>query len=122
MRDNKVNHKLFAERFKNLRLEKGLTQEELADELLLTRGAIAHYEGANREPSLDNLTKISNYFNVSTEYLLGRTDLKNIDAVAEYMIDKLTELGIIYSDRVDIKELDRYVDYILLFKKVEQKR
>lgn len=65
---------MFANRLKQLRIEKKLTQEELAYILKLSRHTITKYESGDREPDFKILTKIADYFNVSTDYLLGRID------------------------------------------------
>ncbi|WLR50072.1 helix-turn-helix transcriptional regulator [Bacillus tianshenii] len=59
---------------KRLRQSKGLTQTELAKKLDLTRGTYAHYEINKRQPDYETLHKIADFYNVSTDYLLGRTD------------------------------------------------
>lgn len=59
---------------KRLRTEKELTQKELADKLGVTRGSIGLYEQEKRSPDNEMLTKLANFFNVSTDYLLGLTD------------------------------------------------
>ena len=61
----------FAQKLKELRLEKGLTQAETAKELGLSRNAIGNYETGIREPSLEILVKICILFNVTSDYLLG---------------------------------------------------
>lgn len=58
-------------RIKNLRLEKGLTQEQFAIRLGVTKSIISAYESGVRHPSLDMLVKISQSFNVTTDFLLG---------------------------------------------------
>lgn len=50
------------------------TQKEMAEIFGISRQAYANYEIGNREPDFETLNKIANYFNVSTDYLLGRTD------------------------------------------------
>jgi transcriptional regulator with XRE-family HTH domain len=62
----------FPERLKQLRTNKELTQRELAKQLSLSNGSIAMYETGKREPDFNTLEKIADYFNVSTDYLLGR--------------------------------------------------
>lgn len=59
---------------KALRKEKSMTQQELANILEVTDSTISDIEKSKKEPSLNLLTKIADHFNVSTDYLLGRTD------------------------------------------------
>ncbi len=66
-------------KIKQLRIEKGLTQSQLANRLMLTRSIISAYEASTRTPSLDILIKLAYIFNVSTDYLLGLKSAKNID-------------------------------------------
>ncbi|MDM8128951.1 helix-turn-helix transcriptional regulator, partial [Paraclostridium benzoelyticum] len=69
----------FAERLKQLRESKGLKQIELAKKLNLTSAALSQYEKGIREPNSEMLKKIADYFNVSTDFLLGRIDKININ-------------------------------------------
>jgi len=62
------------DRLKALRIERGLTQEELADAVGVHRGAIANYETGRRDPEALVLLRLAKYFNVSSEYLMGLTD------------------------------------------------
>ena len=64
----------FAERLKQLRIDKCLNQTQLAKDLSVDQRSISNWENAVREPSFDMLKKIANYFEVSTDYLLGITD------------------------------------------------
>lgn len=64
----------FAERFKSLRIESNLTQEELASRLNVSKGAIGNYESGTRIPRTEDLEDIADFFNVETDYLLGRTN------------------------------------------------
>lgn len=65
---------VFYKRLKNLRKEYGITQIELAKKLGISSVAISLYESGKRLPQPEILNEIANYFNVSTEYLLGETD------------------------------------------------
>ncbi|HIG0361874.1 TPA: helix-turn-helix domain-containing protein [Clostridium sporogenes] len=67
---------LFRYRLKALREDADLTQQELADKLHTTRPTISNYENTDREPSYDVLIKIADYFNVSLDYLLCRTNIR----------------------------------------------
>lgn len=65
---------MFAKRLRELRLELGLTQKELGIKLGFKDNAITNYEKDNREPDRVTLCKLADIFNVTTDYLLGRTD------------------------------------------------
>lgn len=64
------------ERVKQLCKERGLTITKLEDKLDIPSNTI--YQWKRISPSLDKLEKIADYFNVSTDYLLGRSDIKTI--------------------------------------------
>ena len=62
----------FSEIFKELRLEKGLTQEQLADALHITKQAVSHYERGTRTPKNQEMYEaIADFFNVDMNYLTG---------------------------------------------------
>lgn len=63
----------FGENLKKIRSEKQLSQKELAMLIGVSRQAIAAYETDSREPKFSLLIQIADAFNVSTDYLLGRT-------------------------------------------------
>ncbi|EJO5347287.1 helix-turn-helix transcriptional regulator [Clostridium botulinum] len=65
---------VFKDRLKGLREDRDLTQDQIADVLSITRSAVANYETGIREPDIALLVKISDYFNVSLDYLLCRTN------------------------------------------------
>jgi transcriptional regulator with XRE-family HTH domain len=64
----------FKERFRVLRGEKALSMEALGKELGVTKGTISRYENGGREPDFDMLCRIADFFGVSIDYLLGRTN------------------------------------------------
>lgn len=67
----------FANGLKRLRIERGLTQSALAKELNVTQNAIFNWENEKREPNLEMIRKIADYFNTSLVYLLdGKEDAK----------------------------------------------
>lgn len=61
----------FGNRLKELRLQAGLTQKQLAERIGVTKSVISFYELRERTPSPDILIKLSNVFHVTTDYLLG---------------------------------------------------
>ncbi|MEF9983748.1 MAG: helix-turn-helix transcriptional regulator [Oscillospiraceae bacterium] len=71
------NEVTFAERLKTLRQSKNLTLEKLGSEINSTKATIGNFENGNKKPSLDALIKIANYFEVSLDYLVGRSDDPN---------------------------------------------
>lgn len=86
-------------RIKQLREEKGLKQEELAKEMSVSPSAIGMYETNKREPNNELTVKLANYFNVSTDYLLGKCNNEKLEqSVALGFKDRLVllrkELGL----------------------------
>jgi transcriptional regulator with XRE-family HTH domain len=65
---------VFQERLRAARELRGLNQTELAAKAKLPSSSIAHFEGGARKPSFDNLKRLASVLEVSTDYLLGRTD------------------------------------------------
>lgn len=66
----------FPEILRELREKKGITQQQLAATLNLSKNAISHYEKGINMPNLDTVQKIADVFNVSVDYLLGRTTIQ----------------------------------------------
>lgn len=67
----------FGKRVKELRVDKNLTQQELANSFYLNKSSISRYEKDKQIPELETLEKLSDYFEVSLDYLLGKSDIKN---------------------------------------------
>ena len=63
-----------ADSFKRFRQERGLTQQQVADAIKIHKQAYQRYEYGTHIPSAAVLVNLADYFNVSTDYLLGRTD------------------------------------------------
>lgn len=68
---------MFGKILRQLRKERGLTQAELAAILNLDASSISKYEKADVSPSADVLLKVAQYFDVSTDFLLGLSKQKN---------------------------------------------
>lgn len=101
----------FGVRLKKLRKEKSLRQKDLADILGLAQTTIANYEQNTRFPNEEILKKLSDYFNVSFDYLLGRTNVyqtNESDVLYQEIEKSLTSLSEIYKD---------YIEYLLEGKK-----
>lgn len=72
-------------RLKELRKQQGLTQQQVADRVWVSKAMISSYELCTRAPSYEVLIKLSKLFGVSTDYLLGVDKARTID------ISKLSE-------------------------------
>lgn len=68
---------MFGARLRLLREERKMSQLELSKSLGIGNVTLSQYENGARKPDNDTLVKISNYFDVSTDYLLGQTEWKN---------------------------------------------
>ena len=68
----------FNEKLQQLRKQKGLTQEELAEKLYVSRAAVSKWESGRGYPSIDSLKAIAGYFSVSLDVLLSGEEVLNI--------------------------------------------
>lgn len=71
--------RVFPERLKELRREFGLKQDEIAADLGLSPSGYRLYEQGRGYPDVPRLYELAEYFNVSIDYLLGRTDRREIN-------------------------------------------
>lgn len=79
---------MLGEQIKKLRIDKNLSQVELANKLSVTKQSVSNWENGNIMPSIDMLMKIAVFFGVTTDYLLGLSDKHTLDT------DGLTDLQI----------------------------
>ena len=70
MKDN-----FFGEKLKELRIEKGLSQRKLGEIFNVCNQTVSFWESGSREPDMDMLVEIAEYFGVSVDFLLGRKDV-----------------------------------------------
>lgn len=81
----------FGERLQELRKQKKITRDELAKALKLSYSAIAKYETNVRKPDQDTLKKIADFFDVTVDYLLGRSNHRKLTKKDEKDIEKIIE-------------------------------
>jgi len=96
----------FGDILKKLRNEYNLTQEELANKLSISKGTIGMYEINKRFPDKDPLNAIADFFKVSTDFLLGRTNIRNnAERISEAIKDdkELLEFWNTLKDRPDLQ-------------------
>lgn len=98
----------FAERLKELRLEKEMQQTELAEMLNLRSSAISKYEKGITQPSIETLIKLSEIFEVTIDYLVGVSNEKNpyknmnLTPAEANLIDRFRSLN--YENKIRIDE------------------
>lgn len=63
---------IFGDNIKRLRKNKGLIQQQIADEIGVNRGSYSNWEKGKREPSFENLVKLADLLDVSLDWLFGR--------------------------------------------------
>ncbi|MBQ3016234.1 MAG: helix-turn-helix transcriptional regulator [Clostridia bacterium] len=82
------------ENIKKLRIVRGLNQVEFAKILCVTKQCVSNWENDNVVPSIDMLCKIADFFEVSTDYLLGRSERRVIEvsSLTDEQIAHITSL------------------------------
>lgn len=67
----------FSERLRQLRTARALSQMDFSKQIGISKSSVNMYERGEREPGLETLERIADYFNVDMDYLLGKTDIVN---------------------------------------------
>ena len=84
---------MFSDKLKVLRNNKGLTQSELAQHLGVTQQAVGRWEKGLTSPDYETLKLLASFFNVSTDYLLGRETTTgtndDIDGLSQFLLENL---------------------------------
>lgn len=107
---------MFPNRLKTLRNEHGWTQADLASKINVSPKTIGAWERGTREPPIETITNLSDIFNVSADYLLGKTKEKNSEPndnavlIAAHIEDDATE-----------EDMAKILDYIEMVKKSKNK-
>ncbi len=111
----------FATTFNKLRKSKGLTQKELAKALDVTQTAITYWETGKREPSIEMLEKIANYFDVSLDYLFtAQTDKSNLQKKTANLSSKALNPGDIILD-ITKENFEKYHEcFCAAFNKIKE--
>ena len=107
----------FGNRLKELRITKRMTQQQLGDAIHVSKVSISGYENNNRTPDTETLQALADYFEVTTDYLLGRNE-NNINkenskalSVAAHIDEDTTE-----------EEMEEILDYIAYIKSKHKKK
>ncbi len=82
---------------RQLRQERGIKQEELGCAVGVTKQSVSNWENENIMPSIDLLVRLADYFGVSTDFLLGRTERRTLDVVGLNEL-QITHLQLLIDD------------------------
>lgn len=99
-------------RLRLLREEKGLFQKDIAALLKVSIPAVNQYESGKRDMSTETVVTLAEYFGVSTDYLLGKSDIRNPEELKNIPHANSGGLNIEGLDEEDMEELQRQIDYI----------
>lgn len=103
----------FGDRIKNLRKDKEWSQEYVANKLNISVGALSRYETGMFEPkSLSLVNDFATLFDVTTDYLLGKSDIRNPEELKNVQFANAGGLDTTDLDEEDLLELQRQIDYI----------
>lgn len=112
----------FGEKLYQLRVERGIYQKELAVYLKVSVGTISNYENGVHSPDLDALCLIADYFHVSVDYLLGRTEYTApLEELNEELVNQYT-VGSILNTIIELSPDSRQnlVKYLTMLKLYEE--
>ncbi len=105
-----INTEKFGENLKTLRKQKGITQQQIADTINTSRSCISNYESGNRQPDNETIKLLADYFDVSVDYLFGRSEIKTLIKSNGMMKDIQNFLSRINSfDTLDISDNSAYI-------------
>lgn len=118
-----VDESILGTRIADLRNERNLSQYKMAEELGMSRGQLANYEQGSRQPDNATLQKLANFFEVSVDYLLGRTDdPRTIDQINQENAQRISDALASDPESEELlafwSELKEREDLFLLFKQV----
>ena len=88
---------MFCKRLEGLRNSYSLTQKQLADKLGVTKQTVSNWENDNILPSIETLMRICQFFNVSTDYILGLDNKKYIE-VSDLSLEVVSHIQQIIND------------------------
>ncbi|MCH4891214.1 helix-turn-helix transcriptional regulator [Acidaminobacter sp. JC074] len=104
----------FSNRLKMLRKEKGLTQQEFGDIFHLNKSSISKYENGSQMPEADTLEKIADFFDVTVDFLFGRSEIRKTN-------DLHIALNTVSTEGLDEDDIEMVKGLIKNLKKKNQK-
>ncbi|TBX17484.1 transcriptional regulator [Clostridium perfringens] len=104
-------------RLKSLRNEKGVLQKDVAEYLKISTSAYGFYEQGKRIPDVETLNKLSDYYNVSIDYLLGKSSIK--ESAEDIISDNSLTLALHNANGIDEelpeeakREIEDFIEYV----------
>lgn len=100
----------FPDRLRSLRRDKGISQEILGSALTVDKSTISLYESGKRKPDYEIIEKLADYFNTTTDYLLGRSDdptPPDADEPSDRELEELMKKGGLMFDGVPLDDEDK---------------
>ena len=121
----------FAERLKTERKNNNITQTQLAEKLYLDRSSISKYESGKQIPETPTLEKLADFFDVSIDYLLGKTDIRNYDDTSSLdsinknlNVNNLKTLAAHFDEEEftedDLDDIENFIKFIVSKKKINK--
>lgn len=101
---------IFAKRLKELRLSAGMNQSKLAEALGISRQSVTLYENEERTPDIKVLVKMAGYFGVTSDYLVGLSDIPDRTTKLPDELARITE---------EQRETLRHCDDVIIISKLE---
>lgn len=101
---------MFAERLRTLRKEAGMTQRQLGELLSKTKNNISQYESGRRTPDLDTARIIADHFNVTLDYLTGRSDYRRGRLVTAEELEKFLPAELVREVELKILVDDEFME------------
>jgi transcriptional regulator with XRE-family HTH domain len=101
-------------RIRDLRKERALTQAELAEVLKVSARTIGFYETGQRDPDTDTLRKLADHFCISIDYLLGRSDIRDL-ADKDLYHPKQESSDLVFEEELPLeakKEIEKFKEFI----------
>lgn len=112
---------MLGDKLKQLRLSRHITQNDIASQLHINRGTYAHYEINKRQPDYETLKLLADYFEVSVDYLLGKseslqkeTTSTNTEDMDNSLLQKILSLS--------PQSRERAEEYLDMLKALEEKK
>lgn len=98
-----MENNIFGERIKELRIRKKMTQQELGNKFNMTSTGISYWESGKAIPSMDVINKLSDFFGVTIDYLIGKNEL-----------DKNNEGMILFRKAEQVNEIEKKKMYDII--------